>query len=244
LLKKIGQESIKNIIAKSIYVVIVLIGFFVALGILDLNKVLTSVLASAGIIGLAMGLALQGTLNNTFAGIILSFLPKVRIGDWIEANGFSGRIVDINLRSITILQADNNYVLIPNSTIIDDPIKNFSLSERSRIMLDCGVGYESDLELVKEVVLNTLRNKFPQQDGEEVEVFYKEFGDSSINFVARFWVDSTDNRSLQSAKSEAILAIKKAFNENDINIPFPIRTLDFGKNKFRSETITVRHKGD
>lgn len=244
LLKKVGQESIKNIIAKTIYIFIIFTGFFVAIVILDLNKVLTSVLAGAGVIGLAIGLALQGTLNNTFAGIILSFLPKVRIGDWIETNGFSGRIVDINLRSITILQADNNYVLIPNSTIIDDPIKNYSLSERSRIMVDCGVGYESDLDAVKELVIKTLYDTFPQQKGEEVELFYKEFGDSSINFVARFWTDSTDNRSLQHAKSEAILAIKRAFNEHDINIPFPIRTLDFGKNKFRSETITIQQKNE
>jgi len=78
LLKKVGQESIKNIIEKTVYIIIVSVGFFVALGILDLDKVLTSVLASAGIIGLAIGLALQGTLNNTFSGIILSFLPRVR----------------------------------------------------------------------------------------------------------------------------------------------------------------------
>jgi small conductance mechanosensitive channel len=244
LLKKVGQESIKNIIEKTIYIIIVSIGFFVALGILDLSKVLTSVLASAGIIGLAIGLALQGTLNNTFSGIILSFLPRVRIGDWVDTNGFSGRIVDINLRSIAILQNDNNYVLIPNSKIIDEPIKNYTLTKRSRIIVPCGVGYESDLEFVRELVIKTLKERFPQEEKEEVELFYTEFGSSSINFIARFWIDTLDNRDLQVARSEAILAIKKAFNENNINIPFPIRTLDFGKNKFRAEEITLVQKNN
>lgn len=242
LLKKVGQESIKNIIEKTVYIIIVSIGFFVALGILDLSKVLTSVLASAGIIGLAIGLALQGTLNNTFSGIILSFLPRVRIGDWVDTNGFSGRIVDINLRSIAILQNDNNYVLIPNSKIIDEPIKNYTLTKRSRIIVPCGVGYESDLEFVRELVIKTLKERFPQEEKEEVELFYTEFGSSSINFIARFWIDALDNRDLQVARSEAILTIKKAFNENNVNIPFPIRTLDFGKNKFRAEEITLVQK--
>ena len=109
-------------------------------------------------------------------------------------------------------------------------------------MVNCGVGYESDLEKVQEITVNAIYEIFKQNRNEEVEFAYEGFGDSSINYVVRFWTDVTKQRDILFAKHKAILAIKKAYNENDINIPFPIRTLDFGKNKFRSETITVNTK--
>ncbi|MHA6280368.1 mechanosensitive ion channel family protein [Salinimicrobium sp. CAU 1759] len=224
---KVRQASIREITIKIMKVVVIAIGFFVALGLLNLNTVLTSVLAGAGVVGLAVGLALQGTLNNTFSGILLSFLPEIQIGDWIENNGYAGRVVEINLRSIVIKEADNNYVIIPNSQVIDAPFKNFSRTSRSRIMVNCGVAYNSDLELVKTITINTLSELYPQKKGEEVEFMYNEFGDSSINFVVRFWANVTSNRDILMAKSAAIIAIKKVYDEHDVNIPFPIRTLEF-----------------
>jgi small conductance mechanosensitive channel len=224
---KVRQASIREITIKIMKVVVIAIGFFVALGLLNLNTVLTSVLAGAGVVGLAVGLALQGTLNNTFSGILLSFLPEIQIGDWIENNGYAGRVVEINLRSIVIKEADNNYVIIPNSQVIDAPFKNFSRTSRSRIMVNCGVAYNSDLELVKTITINTLAELYPQKKGEEVEFMYNEFGDSSINFVVRFWTNVTSNRDILMARSAAIIAIKKVYDEHDVNIPFPIRTLEF-----------------
>ncbi len=241
LLKKVGQESIKAVVARTSFIVIVVIGFFSALAILDLDKVLTSVLAGAGVVGLAIGLALQGTLHNTFSGFILSFLPNIQIGDWIVTNNHEGRVVDINLRSVTIIEYDNNAVVIPNSKIIDSPFKNFTGSTRSRIIVECGVGYESDLEFVKKVTIEAIASIFEQKRNEEIEFFYTEFGDSSINYVIRYWTNVKDRKDILTAQSLGILAIKKAYNTNDINIPFPIRTLDFGKNKFRSETLTIKN---
>lgn len=240
LLKKVGQESIKAILARTAFIVTVLIGFFTALAILDLDKVLTSVLAGAGVVGLAIGLALQGTLHNTFSGFILSFLPNIQIGDWIVTNNHEGKVIDINLRSVTIMEADNNAVMIPNSKIIDSPFKNFTGTKRSRITISCGVGYESDLEVVKLVTTNAIEHIFKQNKNEEIEFFYTEFGDSSINYVIRFWTAVKDRKDILSAQSTGIMAIKAAYNTHNINIPFPIRTLDFGKNKFRSDTITIK----
>ena len=224
---KVRQASIREITIKILKVVVIAIGFFVALGLLNLNTVLTSVLAGAGVVGLAVGLALQGTLNNTFSGILLSFLPELQIGDWIENNGYAGRVVEINLRSIIIREADNNYVVIPNSQVIDAPFKNFSRTSRSRIMVNCGIAYNSDLELVRDITIQTLSELFPQRTNEEVEFMYNEFGDSSINFVVRFWAEVTSNRDILIAKSAAIIAIKKVYDQHDVNIPFPIRTLEF-----------------
>lgn len=224
---RVRQDSIREITVKVLKVIIIIIGFIVALGLLNLSTVLTSILAGAGVVGLAIGLALQGTLNNTFSGVILSFLPELQIGDWIETNGYAGFVREINLRSIVIQESDNNYVVIPNGKIIDEPFKNFTRTVRSRVMLDCGVAYDSDLELVQSLTIKTMEELFPQQGIEEVEFMYNEFADSSINFVVRFWTDVTKRKDILVAKNKAIIALKKAYDQNDINIPFPIRTIDF-----------------
>ncbi|MDR5590599.1 mechanosensitive ion channel family protein [Christiangramia sp. SM2212] len=225
--KQIKQDSIRLMVVKVIKAIVILIGFFIALGLLNLDKVLTSVLAGAGVVGLAIGLALQGTLNNTFSGLILSFLPELQIGDWVETNGYAGAVTEINLRNIVIKQSDNNYVVIPNSKIVEEPFKNFTRTSRSRVFVDCGVGYESDLEMVRDLTTEVIKDKFPQRGNEEVEFMYNGFGDSSINFVVRFWIDATKNRDLLVAQHEAIISIKKAFDAKGVNIPFPIRTIDF-----------------
>ncbi len=233
LFRKISEESIKHMLARIVYATVMLIGFFIALGVMQLDKVLTSVLAGAGVVGLAIGLALQGTLSNTFSGLMLSFLPKVRIGDFIEAQGKSGYVDEINLRNISIRQTDNEYVIIPNSVFIENPFTNYSWSTRSRVDVSCGIGYESDLQKVEDLVVKIISENFKQNSNEGVEFFFTEFGDSSINFVTRFWIASTKPKPKLEAKHKAIKLIKKNFDQAGINIPFPIRTLDFGKNKLQ-----------
>src|SRR5690606_7590851 len=132
------------------------------------------------------------------------FLPEIQIGDWIENNGYAGRVMEINLRSILIKEADNNYVVIPNSQVIDAAFKNFSRTSRSRVMVDCGIAYNSDLEMVRDLTINTIAELFPQNANEEVEFLYNEFGDSSINFVVRFWAPVTSKRDILFAQSNAI----------------------------------------
>lgn len=224
---KVKQDSIREITVKVLKLIIILVGFFIALGILELNTILTSILAGAGVVGLAIGLALQGSLNNTFSGVILSFLPELQIGDWIETNGFAGFITDITLRSVILKGADNNYVVIPNSKLIEEPFKNFSRTPRSRVMVNCGVEYDADLEFVQDLTIKTMAQLFPQNGTEEVEFMFEEFADSSINFVVRFWVSVSKNKDVLVAKNKAIIGLKKVFDEHDINIPFPIRTIDF-----------------
>ncbi len=226
--KKIEQDSISNIIGKVSAIAVVVAGLLLALGILDLSKTLSSLLAGAGVVGLAIGLALQGTLSNTFAGLVLSFKQKIEIGNWVETNGFSGEVMDINLKDFTIKEADNNMVIIPNKTILENPMKNYSLTTKMRVMLECGVGYESDLEHVEQLTKQTIANVFSQvKEANEVEFYYTEFGGSSINYLCRFWIDADSALEKLRAKSTAIIEIKKAYDKENINIPFPIRTLQF-----------------
>lgn len=222
------QASMQNLISKLISVVIILFGLFLVLGILNLSKTLNAILAGAGVVGLAVGLALQGALANTYSGIVLSYVKHLKFGDWIESNGFEGEVVDLDLRSVTLKQPDNNLVYIPNKLVVENPIKNFSTTAQSRVILECGVDYSSDLNLVRELVIKRISEAFDEVENKEDIIFlYKEFGDSSINFEVRFWIDSTSALEVAKAKTDALIIIKTAFDENDITIPFPIRTLDF-----------------
>lgn len=235
LFDKVQQESIKDLSTKFVFGFVMLIGFFLALGIMDLDKVLTSILAGAGVAGLAIGLAVQATLSNSVSGVMLSFIPSLRIGDYVDTNGYSGFVSEINLRSIVLRKPDNNYVVIPNSKIVDNPFTNYSLTERSRIGVSCGVGYESNLQQVEDLVLEIISKEFPQKEDEGVEFFFTEFGDSSINFITRFWIDLTKSKHKLAAQHKAIKLIKARFDKEGINIPFPIRTLDFDKNVLKME---------
>ena len=226
--KRVEQESISSIISRISAVTVVLLGLFLALGILNLSKTLTSLLTGAGVAGLVIGLALQGTLSNTIAGVVISFRKKIQIGNWVETNGYSGEIIDINLKDFTLKEADNNMVVIPNKMILENPLKNYSLTTRMRVFIECGVGYESDLELVEDLTKKTIAKAFDQvETPEDVEFYYTEFGDSSINYLCRFWIDAESMLEKLRAKTKAIIEIKKAYDSEGINIPFPIRTLQF-----------------
>ncbi|CDF80695.1 small-conductance mechanosensitive iron channel protein [Formosa agariphila KMM 3901] len=222
------QRSMKNLISKLVSAIVIIVGLFIVLGILNLDKALNTVLAGAGVLGLAVGLALQGALANFYSGVVLSYIHFFKYGDWIESNGYEGEITNIDLRSVTLKQSDNNLVYIPNKMVVDSPIKNYSTTAQSRVILTCGVHYDSDLKFVRDLVVKTIVERFDAVTSkQEVLFMYNEFADSSINFETRFWIKSTSALEVAKAKSEAIIAIKAEFDANDINIPFPIRTLDF-----------------
>lgn len=221
------QESMINLIAKIASVVIILVGLFLVLGIMNLSKTLNAILAGAGVAGLAVGLALQGALANTYSGIILSYVKNIKFGDWIESNGYEGEITNIDLRVVTIKQIDNNLVYIPNRMVVENPIKNFSITDQSKVIVECGVAYGSDLRAVRELVLETISSNFDSLSSKRDMIFlYKQFGDSSIDFELRFWIDATSALEVAKAKTEAMILIKEAFDSEGITIPFPIRTLD------------------
>lgn len=225
------KASARMMIGNISSIFITVIFFMTALNVLNLDNVLKTILAGAGVAGLAIGLALQGTLSNTFSGIYLSFTKDLKIGDQIETTGYTGVIQDINLRKIKLKTADGNYVSIPNKTIIDNPLKNYSESNTAIIVVPCGVGYESDLDRVKNLTVSTVENMMKEKGKDsKVSFVYTEFADSSTNFEARFTIPSVSIMEMLVYKSDAIMAIKKTFDQESINIPFPIRTIEMPQN--------------
>jgi small conductance mechanosensitive channel len=222
---KIEQTSVRRLISNLASILVVSVGLILALGVLNLDSVLKSILAGAGVLGLAVGLALQGTLANSFSGIFLAVKDILNVGDWVETNGYSGQVIEIDLRNTKIKEADNNIIVIPNKMVVDSPFKNYGLTQRIRTIVKCGVSYDSDLEEVKKIAISSIKENYPTETGEQIEFHYLEFGDSAINFQIRFWIDAKAKLSILEAKSEAIMVIKKAFDKAGIEIPFPIRTL-------------------
>ena len=135
------QESVRILIVRVSSMVIIGLGFLLALGILNLDTALKSILAGAGVAGLAVGLALQGTLSNTFSGMYLAVKDILNIGDWVESNGYMGVVEKITLRNTFIKEPDNNLVILPNKMVLENPFKNYGLTTQIRVILECGIEY-------------------------------------------------------------------------------------------------------
>jgi len=221
----IKQSSIRSLIASAVSISVVLIGLILALSILNLDGTLQSLLAGAGVAGLAISLALQGTLSNTFSGLFIAIKDEINIGDWIETNGFAGKVIAIDLRNTKIKESDNNIVVLPNKLILENPFKNYGLTQRIRANIICGVAYDSDLIQVRKIASDAITELFPAKNGEKVEFYYTDFGGSSIDFKLRFWVDAEASITALDVKSEAIIKIKEAFDKHGIDIPYPITTI-------------------
>jgi small conductance mechanosensitive channel len=137
-------------------------------------------------------------------------------------------VKEIRIRTTEIITPQGEHVIIPNKEIYTNPLINYSISGRRRIDLDIGISYGEDLERVQKITIDAVKEITHQDNSKDVEVMFKEYGESSINFTLRFWISTTLEKDYKTAKSEAIIKIKKAYDANEILIPFPIRTIDFG----------------
>jgi small conductance mechanosensitive channel len=229
VLRRVSHSvALNNLVTSITYVVVLLIGLFFVLGILNLDKTVTSLLAGIGIVGLALGFAFQDIAANFISGVIIAVRRPFTVGDVIESNDYFGTIERINLRTIDIRQTTGELVKLPNRKVFEAALINFTHYGIRRIDLDVGISYGEDLERVQRVVREAVKGIRGQVEAKDVDVVFHEFGDSSINFKARFWIKYSRQFDYVEAKSEAIIKIKKAFDQNNIVIPFPIRTLDFG----------------
>ncbi len=223
----IHNETLRNLFTSLVYIFLLGVTVFITLSILKLDKAVTSILAGAGIIGLALAFAFQDIASNFMSGIFLSIRRPLHTNDIVKIKDYMGQVMEINLRDTVIKTFQGQMVIIPNKEVLQNPIENYSLLGKRRMDLRAGVSYGDDLEKVKEITMKAVEG-IPGLTDDTITMFYDEFGDSSINFVLRLWVNTPQQPDYLQVKSEAIMRIKKAYDENNITIPFPIRTLDFG----------------
>jgi small conductance mechanosensitive channel len=229
IIKKFSNNTTLNsLFASIIYIFFIGITLFTVLSILHLDKAVVSVLAGAGVVGLALAFAFQDIAANFISGIFISFRKPLHIGDIVKLKDYMGRVEEINLRDTVLRTFQGQMVIIPNKEVFQNPIENYSMLGKRRIDLTIGVSYGDDLEKVKKITMDSLVGMKGLSTIDDITFFYTEFGDSSINYVLRIWINSADQPEFLGAGSDAIMRIKKAYDENDISIPFPIRTLDFG----------------
>ena len=232
---KVSQKLVKDYKLASLIstlLTVLVVGMFglLILSVLELEGAVNKIVAGAGVVGLAVGLAFQDPILNFFSGVILTVRTLFRVGDLIEVDGHFGTVKEITLRHTTIDTLQGQEIMIPNKIVAQSPLKNFDITRKRRVDIACGVSYGDDLAKVKEVTIKAIKNNVAHDKGKDVQLFFNEFGGSSVNYTLRFWLDQnkTGQGDFLAAQSDAIQAIMTAYNENDIMIPFPIRTLDFG----------------
>ncbi|WP_419802060.1 mechanosensitive ion channel family protein [Mucilaginibacter sp.] len=222
------NRALNNLFTSVIYIFVIAVTLFTVLSILKLDTAVTSILAGAGIIGLALAFAFQDIASNFISGIFISFRRPLRVGHIVKVKDYMGKVEEINLRDTILRTFQGQMVIIPNKDVFQNPIENFSVLGKRRVDLSIGVSYGEDLEQVKQVTIEALKGLEHLSADEPVTLFYQEFGGSTINFVLRLWIDSPEQIIYLKVCSDAIIRLKKAYDKNSIMLPFPTTTLDFG----------------
>ncbi len=212
--------NIANFISKTLYYIIVAIGFIVALGILDVN--LTGLALIGGFISIAIGFASQTVISNLLSGLFLYFDRPLKMGDWVRLGNVEGFVSDISIFSTRIRSRDGIFIRIPNDRVFTETIENLTSTVARRVEYVIGISYADDADEAKRVILNVLENNPYVLSEPEPLVFVSELGDSSVNLEVKFW---TPVEYWLEAKRMLLWEIKKALQEAGIEIPFPQRVV-------------------
>jgi small conductance mechanosensitive channel len=205
-----------NFASSIVNVVLMLFVFIAALDQLGVDT--TSLIALIGAAGLAVGLALQGSLQNFAAGVMLVVFRPFKIGDVVDAGGAMGKIEKISIFSTTMITPDNRDIIVPNGQIYSGTITNYSANETRRVDLVFGIGYGDDMRKAKEIMEDIVAKHELILADPAPGVAVAELADSSVNFNVRPWVNAAD---YWTVRADVIEQVKTAFDENGISIPFP-----------------------
>lgn len=184
----------------------------------------TAFLAGLGILGFTVGFAMQDIMKNFVAGLILLIQQPFKVGDVIKGDVHEGTVQAINLRTTELRTRKGLIVLIPNSDMLSNTITNYTLSSIRRIDIPVGIGYESDPNTARQVILQAIRSIPDVLEDPAPSIIFSNFGESSIDLTAYFWVNTLKIDYFE-AFDRAFVDIKAALDQHGINIPFPIRTI-------------------
>jgi len=201
---------------------IALLAFVVIAALGQLGIQTTSFIAILGAAGLAVGLALQGSLANFAAGFLMIIFRPFKVGDFIEGAGVAGVVEAIQIFTTTLKTGDNKTIIIPNAKLAGDNITNFSAKETRRVDMTVGVAYDADLSIVKDVLIDIISKEGRIHADPAPQVAVAELADSSVNFVVRVWTNTAD---YWGVKFDITETIKNRFDGEGIGIPFPQRDI-------------------
>jgi len=213
------QDVDKTLVSfASNFVGMVLLAFVIIAAIGALGVQTTSFIAVLGAAGLAIGLALQGSLSNFASGVLIVLFRPYKVGDWIEAAGVSGSVEEVQILTTVLKTGDNKQVIVPNSQIMNSIITNYSANDTRRIDMIVGVSYDDDLDQVRKTLEELVAADDRVLDDPACTIAVSELADSSVNFIVRPWTATADYWGLKLDLTEAI---KKRFDKEGISFPFP-----------------------
>ena len=206
------ETFICNLVRVSLMVVVVI----AAIGAIGIQT--TSFIAIFGAAGLAVGLALQGSLSNFASGVLIVLFRPYRVGDFIEAAGIAGSVEQVQILTTILKTGDNKQIIVPNSQIMDSIITNYSANDTRRVDMMVGVSYDDDLDKVRKTLEELLAADGRILAEPAPTIAVSALADSSVNFVVRPWVNAADYWGVMFELTEAI---KKRFDKEGISFPFP-----------------------
>jgi small conductance mechanosensitive channel len=178
----------------------------------------TSFIAVLGAAGLAIGLALSGTLQNFAGGVMLLILKPFKVGDFIEAQGHSGTVRQIQIFHTVLTTPDNKTIILPNAPVSTGAMVNFSTEPERRVDLEFGIGYGDDIDKARSTIQQVIDADERILKEKPIQIVVAELADSSVNFKVRIWVNAVDYWAVFFDMQEGV---KKAFDRNGVSIPFP-----------------------
>lgn len=210
------EKSSQTFIASILNILLKGIVFLTA--ITELGIPMTSVIAILGSAGLALGLALQGGLSNIAGGLMIMIFKPFKVGDFVDTHEDSGTVKEINIFHTVLKTYDNRLIVIPNGVMSNDVIINYSAMEKRLLDLEFSVDYNSDIDKVKDILTKLATESKYRVKEDEILVALKEHAESSLKFTLRIWVLKDD---YWKAKFELLETVKKTFDKEKINIPYP-----------------------
>jgi small conductance mechanosensitive channel len=214
--KQAIDKTLETFIGNLVRTVLMVVVIIAAIGAIGIET--TSFIAIFGAAGLAVGLALQGSLSNFASGVLIVLFRPYRVGDWIEAAGISGSVEQVQILTTILKTGDNKQIIVPNSQIMDSIITNYSANDTRRIDMVVGVSYGDDIDKVRKTLEELLAAEDRILPDPAPTIAVSALADSSVNFVVRPWVNTSDYWGVMFDMTEAI---KKRFDKEGISFPFP-----------------------
>ena len=222
------DEHVQKPLRKLVNFVILFAAITVAFGAAGLGNFLQALATVGAAATLAIGFALQEVIRNFVSGVFIFTDRPFRIGDWIEWNGNAGIVEDISLRVTRVRTFDNELLTVPNSQLANDVLKNPVDADELRLKFVFGIGYGDDIERATEIILEEADRHEGILDDPEPSVRLIELGDSSVGLQSRIWIGEPSRAEFVKVRGEYVTAVKRRFDEEGIDIPYPNRTIGGG----------------